>query len=162
MCVCVSLCVIQLSVSNQQPERLQGTHFSVQSDVWSMGLSLVELSIGRYPIPPPDTKELEIIFGQPMDGAEGDMHSSTSPRSPGGRHASSENTEYLLQMVRINLFVQLISVMFHCLAGHGPEMAIFELLDYIVNEVSTAEDTTPSWHRIIKIIVIDRLALRYD
>ncbi|XP_014047273.1 dual specificity mitogen-activated protein kinase kinase 2 isoform X1 [Salmo salar] len=92
--------------SYMSPERLQGTHFSVQSDVWSMGLSLVELSIGRYPIPPPDTKELEIIFGQPMDGAEGDMHSSTSPRSPGGRHASS----------------------------HGPEMAIFELLDYIVNE----------------------------
>uniref|UniRef100_A0A673YZH5 Dual specificity mitogen-activated protein kinase kinase 2 n=1 Tax=Salmo trutta TaxID=8032 RepID=A0A673YZH5_SALTR len=102
--------------SYMSPERLQGTHYSVQSDVWSMGLSLVELSIGRYPIPPPDAKELEIIFGQPVDGAEGDVHSSTSPRSPGGRHASS----------------------------HGPEMAIFELLDYIVNEVSTAEDTTTS------------------
>uniref|UniRef100_A0A8C7QZC1 Dual specificity mitogen-activated protein kinase kinase 2 n=1 Tax=Oncorhynchus mykiss TaxID=8022 RepID=A0A8C7QZC1_ONCMY len=68
------------------PERLQGTHYSVQSDVWSMGLSLVELSIGRYPIPPPDAKELETIFGRPiMDGSEGDMHSSTSPRTPGGR-----------------------------------------------------------------------------
>uniref|UniRef100_A0A8K9XCD0 Dual specificity mitogen-activated protein kinase kinase 2 n=1 Tax=Oncorhynchus mykiss TaxID=8022 RepID=A0A8K9XCD0_ONCMY len=89
------------------PERLQGTHYSVQSDVWSMGLSLVELSIGRYPIPPPDAKELETIFGRPiMDGSEGDMHSSTSPRTPGGRPASSD----------------------------GPVMAIFELLDYIVNE----------------------------
>ena len=92
LCVHVSLCVIHLSVSNQQPERLQGTHYSVQSDVWSMGLSLVELSIGRYPIPPPDAKELETIFGRPiMDGSEGDMHSSTSPRTPGGRPASSEN-----------------------------------------------------------------------
>lgn len=36
-----------------QPERLQGTHYSVQSDVWSMGLSLVELAVGKYPIPPP-------------------------------------------------------------------------------------------------------------
>ncbi|XP_023832835.1 dual specificity mitogen-activated protein kinase kinase 2b [Salvelinus sp. IW2-2015] len=95
--------------SYMSPERLQGTHYSVQSDVWSMGLSLVELSIGRYPIPPPDAKELEAIFGRPiMDGAEGEMHSSTSPRPrpPGGRPAS----------------------------GHGPAMAIFELLDYIVNE----------------------------
>ncbi|KAG9343442.1 hypothetical protein JZ751_013606 [Albula glossodonta] len=93
--------------SYMSPERLQGTHYSVQSDVWSMGLSLVELSIGRYPIPPPDAKELEAIFGRPiMDGAEGEMH-STSPRPrPPGRPVS----------------------------GHGPAMAIFELLDYIVNE----------------------------
>ncbi|KAB5535782.1 hypothetical protein PHYPO_G00121910 [Pangasianodon hypophthalmus] len=82
----------------------RGTHYSVQSDVWSMGLSLVELSIGRYPIPPPDAKELEAIFGRPV--AEGETQ-STSPRPrPPGRPVS----------------------------GHGPVMAIFELLDYIVNE----------------------------
>lgn len=61
-----------------------------------MGLSLVELSIGRYPIPPPDSKELEAIFGRPVvDGAEGESH-SVSPRArpPGrpisgrGRHAA--------------------------------------------------------------------------
>ncbi|KAJ8274102.1 hypothetical protein COCON_G00087270 [Conger conger] len=91
--------------SYMSPERLQGTHYSVQSDVWSMGLSLVELSIGRYPIPPPDGKELEAIFGRPvMDGGEGH---STSPRPrPPGRPV----------------------------IAHGPAMAIFELLDYIVNE----------------------------
>ncbi|XP_060762260.1 dual specificity mitogen-activated protein kinase kinase 2b [Neoarius graeffei] len=90
--------------SYMSPERLQGTHYSVQSDVWSMGLSLVELSIGRYPIPPPDAKELEAIFGRPV--AEGETQ-STSPRPrPPGRPVS----------------------------GHGPVMAIFELLDYIVNE----------------------------
>uniref|UniRef100_A0A8C9LAG3 Dual specificity mitogen-activated protein kinase kinase 2 n=2 Tax=Phasianinae TaxID=9072 RepID=A0A8C9LAG3_PAVCR len=97
--------------SYMSPERLQGTHYSVQSDIWSMGLSLVELSIGRYPIPPPDSKELEAIFGRPVvDGAEGESH-SVSPRArPPGRPIS----------------------------GHGmdsrPAMAIFELLDYIVNE----------------------------
>lgn len=35
----------------------------VQSDIWSLGLSLVEMAIGRYPIPPPDSKELSAIFG---------------------------------------------------------------------------------------------------
>ena len=46
-----------------QPERLQGTHYSVQSDIWSVGLSLVEMAIGRYPIPPPDPNDLNSIFG---------------------------------------------------------------------------------------------------
>ncbi|KAL0611503.1 Dual specificity mitogen-activated protein kinase kinase 2 [Plecturocebus cupreus] len=97
--------------SYMAPERLQGTHYSVQSDIWSMGLSLVELAIGRYPIPPPDAKELEAIFGRPVvDGAEGEPHSiSPRPRPPG-----------------------------RPISGHGmdsrPAMAIFELLDYIVNE----------------------------
>uniref|UniRef100_A0A8C2DCZ1 Dual specificity mitogen-activated protein kinase kinase 2 n=1 Tax=Cyprinus carpio TaxID=7962 RepID=A0A8C2DCZ1_CYPCA len=88
-----------------------GTHYSVQSDVWSMGLSLVELAIGRFPIPPPDAKELEAIFGRPVldkGGAEG--HSMSPRQRPPGRPVS----------------------------GHGmdsrPAMAIFELLDYIVNE----------------------------
>lgn len=72
-----------------QPERLQGTHYSVQSDIWSMGLSLVELSIGRYPIPPPDSKELEAIFGRPVvDGAEGESHSISPRARPPGRPVS--------------------------------------------------------------------------
>uniref|UniRef100_A0A3Q3VK29 Dual specificity mitogen-activated protein kinase kinase 2 n=1 Tax=Mola mola TaxID=94237 RepID=A0A3Q3VK29_MOLML len=97
--------------SYMSPERLQGTHYTVQSDVWSMGLSLVELGIGRYPIPPPDAKELEGIFGRAVaDGAEGEPHTNMQRPRPPGRPVS----------------------------GHGmdsrPAMAIFELLDYIVNE----------------------------
>lgn len=75
----------------QQPERLQGTHYTVQSDVWSMGLSLVELAIGRYPIPPPDAKELEGIFGRAvMDGAEGETHTNVQRPRPPGRPVSGE------------------------------------------------------------------------
>ncbi|KAK9758746.1 Protein kinase domain [Popillia japonica] len=78
--------------SYMSPERLQGTLYSVQSDIWSLGLSLVEMAIGMYPIPPPDAKTLAAIFGPKADGD-----------SPG--HTN------------------------------GPRpMAIFELLDYIVNE----------------------------
>jgi len=64
--------------SYMSPERLQGTHYSVASDIWSLGLSLVEMALGVYPIPPPN-------------------HSN---RAKGG----------------------------------GSGMAIFELLNYIVNE----------------------------
>lgn len=76
-----------------KPERLQGTHYSVQSDVWSMGLSLVELSIGRYPIPPPDAKELEAIFGRPV--AEGETQTtSPRPRPPGRPVSGMTHTKY--------------------------------------------------------------------
>lgn len=81
--MCVFLCV--------QPERLQGTHYSVQSDIWSLGLSLVEMAIGMYPIPPPDAKTIEAIF-------------------------SAKNEDGTQTVVEPKV------------------MAIFELLDYIVNE----------------------------
>ncbi|XP_017485160.1 PREDICTED: dual specificity mitogen-activated protein kinase kinase dSOR1 isoform X2 [Rhagoletis zephyria] len=77
--------------SYMSPERLQGTHYSVQSDIWSLGLSLVEMAIGMYPIPPPDSKTLEAIFN---DNPEDGQQTVVEPKV----------------------------------------MAIFELLDYIVNE----------------------------
>eukprot|EP00064_Thunnus_orientalis_P004204 superscaffoldBa00000375_g4215 len=69
--------------SYMSPERLQGTHYSVQSDIWSMGLSLVEMAIGRFPIPPPDAMELEQIFGFPVEGEAAASESSPKPRPPG-------------------------------------------------------------------------------
>lgn len=86
--------------SYMSPERLQGTHYSVQSDIWSLGLSLVEMAIGMYPIPPPDAKTLAAIFGP-----------------------SKEDDESQTQVSPVHG------------NGSGPRpMAIFELLDYIVNE----------------------------
>ncbi|KAK7809016.1 hypothetical protein U0070_001273 [Myodes glareolus] len=67
--------------SYMSPERLQGTHYSVQSDIWSMGLSLVEMAVGRYPIPPPDAKELELLFGCQVEGDAAET--PPRPRTPG-------------------------------------------------------------------------------
>ncbi|KAK9765661.1 MAP kinase kinase (MEK) [Basidiobolus ranarum] len=33
------------------PERISGATYSVKSDVWSLGLSLIELALGRFPFP---------------------------------------------------------------------------------------------------------------
>ena len=41
----------------------QGSQYSVASDLWSLGLSLLEISLGIYPIPPPDQETLVQIFG---------------------------------------------------------------------------------------------------
>lgn len=70
-------CELSLTtVTVLQPERLQGTHYSVQSDIWSLGLSLVEMALGMYPIPPPDAKTLAAIFGHRM---ESDNHNHVPP-----------------------------------------------------------------------------------
>lgn len=82
--------------SYMAPERLQGSKYTVLSDIWSLGLSLIEMAIGRYPIPPPSSKQLSAVF-----------ESSAGSGKPSTVH----------------------------LDGPRP-MAIFELLDYIVNEVS--------------------------
>ncbi|XP_048515269.1 dual specificity mitogen-activated protein kinase kinase dSOR1 isoform X2 [Athalia rosae] len=95
--------------SYMSPERLQGTHYSVQSDIWSLGLSLVEMAIGMYPIPSPDARTLASIFGSrpnqsPAENAPTNNVSTPTSQSP-AHNASSPRP-----------------------------MAIFELLDYIVNE----------------------------
>uniref|UniRef100_A0A3B4Y8D8 Dual specificity mitogen-activated protein kinase kinase 2 n=1 Tax=Seriola lalandi dorsalis TaxID=1841481 RepID=A0A3B4Y8D8_SERLL len=101
--------------SYMSPERLQGTHYSVQSDVWSMGLSLVELAIGRYPIPPPDAKELEAIFGRAvMDGAEGEPHTNTQRPRPPGRPVSGHGVDTLMFLLRISHVGNLLGVICVC------------------------------------------------
>ena len=94
-----------------QPERLQGTHYSVRSDVWSLGLSLIELAVGRYPIPLLHHEDLEEIFKVPPDGPPNP--GNIAP--PGAKPAAGANAA----------------------GGETKSMAIFELLDYIVNEVSS-------------------------
>jgi mitogen-activated protein kinase kinase 1 len=82
--------------SYMSPERLEGNRYTIQSDIWSLGLSLVEMAIGRYPIPVPTESEIKKIF----EYDSGDC----TPRQEGRSNTQS--------------------------------MAIFELLEYIVNQVS--------------------------
>ncbi|KAI9285177.1 kinase-like domain-containing protein [Umbelopsis sp. AD052] len=38
--------------SYMSPERILGSPYSVKSDVWSLGITLMELALGRFPFPP--------------------------------------------------------------------------------------------------------------
>ncbi|KAF5842541.1 kinase-like domain-containing protein [Dunaliella salina] len=41
------------TVTYMSPERINGDEYSFDSDMWSLGLTLVECALGRYPYPPP-------------------------------------------------------------------------------------------------------------
>ncbi|KAK9491083.1 kinase-like domain-containing protein [Lipomyces doorenjongii] len=43
------------------PERIQGAAYSVKSDVWSLGLMLLELAIGHFPFAKDDSSPLSIL-----------------------------------------------------------------------------------------------------
>lgn len=91
--------------SYMSPERLQGSQYSVASDLWSLGLSLLEMALGCYPIPPPDPAHLAHSFGPAFSEDPANMvppiPSPRTPRTP---------------------------------LGSNKPMAIFELLEYIVNQ----------------------------
>lgn len=48
------------------PERIQGGAYSVKSDVWSTGLTLMELAIGRFPFDASDTAAGDRASAGPM------------------------------------------------------------------------------------------------
>ncbi|KAH7718656.1 MAPK proteinK protein [Aphelenchoides avenae] len=58
--------------SYMAPEKLLGGEYSVESDVWSFGLSLVELVVGHYPIPALTRKTFAHEFGVPLEGFDMD------------------------------------------------------------------------------------------
>eukprot|EP00041_Stephanoeca_diplocostata_P037669 m.1434841 g.1434841 ORF g.1434841 m.1434841 type:complete len:383 (+) comp25081_c2_seq23:127-1275(+) len=39
--------------SYMSPERLVGSKYAVTSDIWSLGVTLIEIATGRFPFPPP-------------------------------------------------------------------------------------------------------------
>ncbi len=84
------------------PERLQGTKYTILSDIWSYGLSLIEMAYGKYPIPPPSEEDVE------------ELMTSSGPVSSSSRNHSVRGDS---------------------VDDNSPKnLAIFELLDYIVNE----------------------------
>lgn len=107
--------------SYMSPERLQGNQYSVQSDVWSLGLSLVELAIGLYPIPPPSQKQLAKIFGPAYDSSLDT--SSADPSSPGYNMASPYGSNRHSSSAASGES-----------SDATPSLSIFALLDYIVIE----------------------------
>ncbi|CAH8661581.1 unnamed protein product [Heterobilharzia americana] len=93
--------------SYMAPERLTGEQYNTLSDVWSLGLSLVELATGRYPIPAIEDEKVYLSAFSPHRDVNLDQHLEAAKE---GKPLPAVNSP-----------------------SSGP-MAIFELLSYIVDQ----------------------------
>lgn len=105
-----------------KPERIQGAQYTVKSDVWSFGITLIELAMGRFPFSSEDSD----------DEYDSEDEHTLSPVRPGGkdqhqlladadaRKASRKSSKKDKNGVS--------------LGGSGSQMSILELLQHVVNE----------------------------
>ena len=99
-----------------QPERIQGAQYTVKSDVWSLGISLIELALGRFPFAESSSDDSDLS----------DLEGTLSPSRPAplATKLSKEAKEKKKKRKSKGVSLQ----------GGGMTMSILELLQHIVNE----------------------------
>ncbi|KAF9465245.1 kinase-like domain-containing protein [Collybia nuda] len=102
------------------PERIQGAQYTVKSDVWSLGVSLIELALGRFPFSESSSDDSDLS----------DFEGTLSPARPGsiglGLPPAKSKAKTSKKDKRKSKGVSL--------QGGGMTMSILELLQHIVNE----------------------------
>ncbi|WVF70504.1 hypothetical protein IAT40_005294 [Kwoniella sp. CBS 6097] len=98
------------------PERIQGAPYTIKSDVWSLGISLIELALGRFPFSDSPEAELE----------EDDEEEEYDPDPTLPLNTQRPKLDQLKHERRKSNGVSL--------GGGGHTMSILDLLQHIVNE----------------------------
>lgn len=152
------------SDSHTQPERISGDPYTVKSDVWSLGITLVELALGRFPfssddepLSDEDLSQLTltgVVEEDDLDLTDDDElgEETLSPVRPAKKSESVQLAEKRRAAKREAALAKprsrttstssaksakatkRKSVAGVSLAGSGHQMSILELLQYIVNE----------------------------
>ncbi|GFR43084.1 hypothetical protein Agub_g4091 [Astrephomene gubernaculifera] len=55
------------TVTYMSPERIKGDSYSFDSDLWSLGLTLLECALGRFPYPPPGESGVTLGFWELLE-----------------------------------------------------------------------------------------------
>ncbi|KAF8264771.1 kinase [Lactarius quietus] len=100
------------------PERIQGAQYTVKSDVWSLGISLIELALGRFPFSESASDD---------DSDLSDFEGTLSPARPVPLEKKKQDKSK--ESKRNRRKSRGVS-----LQGGGMTMSILELLQHIVNE----------------------------
>ncbi|WRT64198.1 uncharacterized protein IL334_001127 [Kwoniella shivajii] len=112
------------------PERIQGAPYTIKSDVWSLGISLIELALGRFPFTDNQDNENDNEFEALSDTEE----------DPGPEHDFDPDATLPLSTQRPKLPPADTTKKERrkskgvSLAGGGHTMSILDLLQHIVNE----------------------------
>ncbi|WWC66316.1 uncharacterized protein I206_100217 [Kwoniella pini CBS 10737] len=101
------------------PERIQGAPYTIKSDVWSLGISLIELALGRFPFTDSQDQEDQDQDSETEDEFDED---ATLPLNTQRPKISINNNKEKRKSKGVSL------------AGGGHTMSILDLLQHIVNE----------------------------
>lgn len=106
------------------PERIQGAQYTVKSDVWSLGISLIELALGRFP------------FSDSSSDSESDpeLETTLSPATHRPNSVAFTNGCQNFQRRKEKAKRDRRKSRGVSLQGGGMTMSILELLQHIVNE----------------------------
>lgn len=114
--------LINLLCLNSQPERIQGGNYSVKSDIWSLGISLIELALGRFPFMNDDDQD-----NSDNDSDLEEMRRTITGRDDGqGRVVEDRKPKQDKPPKPPRQHQQA--------GGGGMNMSILDLLQHIVNE----------------------------
>jgi len=114
------------------PERIQGAAYTVRSDVWSLGITLIELCLGRFPFAP------DLESDSDSDGPPSEDEPTLSPVKPTSRSktlAAAEQRHVERRQAKESTKKPRKSKSKGVsLGGGGGGMSILELLQHVVNE----------------------------
>lgn len=105
-----------------QPERIQGGEYSVKSDVWSLGITIIELALGRFP------------FSQTLDSDDEDDSDLEDLEPPAPRTPDSPTTPTKRDSMSMSARARRRRSKGVSLHGGGMTMSIIELMHQIVKE----------------------------
>ncbi|KAK7462392.1 MAP kinase kinase (MEK) [Stygiomarasmius scandens] len=141
------------------PERIQGAQYTVKSDVWSLGISLIELALGRFPFAESADSDSDLSdlgdypdFNETLSPARpGSIGMSLAALSLGGSPAQS-NPPSGLPPPRPKKSAKSPTSKKDkrkskgvSLQGGGMTMSILELLQHIVNEPAPRLSPSNYW-----------------
>lgn len=111
------------------PERIQGAQYTVKSDVWSLGISLIELALGRFPFAESSSDDSDLSDISDLEGTlsparPGSMGSIAALSLPPRKSRPKANKAKRNRRKSKGVSLQ----------GGGMTMSILELLQHIVNE----------------------------
>ncbi|KAJ9123317.1 hypothetical protein QFC22_001516 [Naganishia vaughanmartiniae] len=122
------------------PERIQGGNYSVKSDVWSLGISLIELALGRFPFSNNDN-----------------MTNGSNGSGNGGSEDDSDLPDELRATAKASRAPPVLPAANGPPPAAGPNMSILDLLQYIVNEPAPRLTPPGKFPREAEVFVDDCL-----
>jgi len=106
------------------PERIQGAEYSVKSDVWSLGITLIELAYGRFPF----------VDSLPSDDNLSDLEEDYASTFENKNRTPTHRDSFLFNKKEKKRRISVQKTKGVDLQGEGMSMSIIELMQQIVRE----------------------------